>query len=48
VSTNGLGFDHSDKDDAQYEAVTLDDVKGVAGKVLRADRFVLSVVKPGK
>jgi zinc protease len=44
----GLGFDHSDKDDAQYEAVTLDDVKRVAAKVLAEDKFVISVVKPGK
>ncbi len=44
----GLGFDHSDKDDAQYEAVTLADVKRVAAKVLREDKFVISVVKPGK
>ena len=42
----GLGFDHSDKDDAQYEAVTLDDVKRVAAKVISEDKFVISVVKP--
>jgi zinc protease len=44
----GLGFDHSDKDDAKYESVTLDDVKRVAAKVLAEDKFVISVVKPGK
>jgi zinc protease len=44
----GLGFDHSDKDDAQYESVKLDDVKRVAAKVLAEDKFVISVVKPGK
>jgi zinc protease len=44
----GLGFDHSDKDDAQYEAVTLDDVKRVAAKVLAEDKFVISIVKPGR
>ena len=43
----GLGFDHSDKD-AQYEAVTLEDVKRVAAKALAEDKFVISVVKPGK
>jgi zinc protease len=42
----GLGFDHSDKDDAKYESVTLDDVKRVAAKVLTEDKFVISVVKP--
>ncbi|HEY0550666.1 MAG TPA: hypothetical protein VGF13_13760 [Verrucomicrobiae bacterium] len=44
----GLGFDHSDKDDAQYEAVTLNDVKRVAAKILAEDKFVISVVQPGK
>jgi len=43
----GLGFEHSDREDAKYEAVTLDDVKRVAAKVLIEDRFVISVVKPG-
>jgi zinc protease len=44
----GLGFDHSDKDDAHYQAVTLDDVKRVAASVLSEDKYVISVVKPGK
>jgi zinc protease len=44
----GLGFDRSDKDDAKYEAVTLADVKRAAAKVLAEDKFVISVVKPGK
>jgi zinc protease len=44
----GLGFDHSDKDDAKYEAVTLEDVKRVAARYLSEDKFVISVVKPGK
>ncbi len=44
----GLGFDHSDKDDAKYESVTLEDVKRVAAKILAEDKFVISVVKPGK
>ena len=44
----GLGFDHSDKDDAKYEAVTLEDVKRVAAKILAEDKFVISVVRPGK
>ena len=44
----GLGFDYSDKDDAKYESVTLEDVKRVAAKILAEDKFVISVVKPGK
>lgn len=44
----GLGYDHSDKDDARYEAVTLEDVKRVAAKYLSADKFVISIVKPGQ
>ena len=44
----GLGFDHSDNDDAKYEAVTLEDVKRVAARYLSEDKFVISVVKPGK
>jgi zinc protease len=44
----GLGFDHSDKDDAEYEAVTLEDVRRVAAKILAEDKFVISVVQPGK
>lgn len=44
----GLGFDHSDNDDAKYENVTLEDVKRVAAKVLSEDKFVISAVKPGK
>jgi zinc protease len=44
----GLGFDHSDKDDAKFEAVTLEDVKRIAAKVLAENKFVISVVKPGK
>jgi len=44
----GLGFDFSDKDDAKFEAVTLEDVKRVAAKILAEDKFVISVVEPGK
>ena len=44
----GLGFDNSDKDDAKYEAVTLEDVKRIAAKILAEDKFVISIVKPGK
>lgn len=43
----GLGFDNSDQDDVKYEAVTLEDVKRVAAKILTEDKFVISVVRPG-
>ena len=42
----GLGFDHSDRDDARYEAVTLAQIKSVAQKYLRPDAFVVSVARP--
>ena len=36
------------EDDARFEAVTLEDVKRVAAKYLSADKFVISIVKPGQ
>jgi len=42
----GLGFQHSELDDAKFEAVTLDQIKAVARKYLTPDGFVVSVVKP--
>ena len=42
----GLGYLHSDAEDAQYEAVTLDQVKAVAQKYLRPDTLVVSIVQP--
>jgi zinc protease len=42
----GLGYRHSELDDAKYEAVTLDQIKTVAQKYLKPDAFVVSVVKP--
>jgi zinc protease len=42
----GLGYAHSETDDAHYEAVTLEQVKAVAQKYLRADAMVISVVRP--
>ncbi|MDB6122438.1 MAG: Peptidase inactive domain protein [Pedosphaera sp.] len=42
----GLGYAHSETDDAQYEAVTLDEVKAVAGKYLKDNALVVSIVKP--
>jgi zinc protease len=44
----GLGYAHSETDDAQYEAVTLDDIKGVARKYLQDKAMVISIVKPEK
>jgi len=42
----GLGYDHSDKDDARYEAVTMDDVRRVTKAYLAEDKFVISVIEP--
>ena len=44
----GLGFAHSDAEDAKYEAVTLDQVKAAAEKYLKPDRLVIAIVKPEK
>ena len=43
----GLGYAHTDTEDALYEAVTLDQVKAVARKYLLADALVVAVVMPG-
>ncbi|MBL9135449.1 MAG: insulinase family protein [Verrucomicrobiales bacterium] len=42
----GLGYAHSDAEDALYEAVSLDDVKRVATRVLNVKATVLSIVSP--
>jgi predicted Zn-dependent peptidase len=42
----GLGYAYSDSEDALYEAVTLDQVKAVAGKYLKANALVIATVKP--
>ncbi|MEW6305622.1 MAG: pitrilysin family protein [Verrucomicrobiota bacterium] len=42
----GLGYEHSDHEDAEYEAVSLDDVKAAANKYLRPDAMVIAVVEP--
>jgi len=42
----GLGYGHSDKEDALYEAVTLDDVMQAARKYLTPNALVVSVVRP--
>ena len=42
----GLGYAHSDTDDALYEAVTPDQIKAVARKYLMPDALVIAVVRP--
>lgn len=42
----GLGYAHSETEDALYEAVTLDEVKGVAQKYLKPNALVIATVKP--
>ena len=44
----GLGYQRTELDDAKYEAVTLEQIKGVAQKYLKSDGLVVAVVKPGK
>jgi zinc protease len=43
----GLGFAHSDAEDARIEATTLTEVKAVAQKYLRPDAAVVAVINPG-
>ena len=42
----GLGYAHAETEDGLFEAVTLDQIKAVAQKYLRADALVIAVVKP--
>jgi zinc protease len=42
----GLGYAHSDLEDARYEAVTLEDIKAVAQKYLRPDAMAIAILKP--
>lgn len=42
----GLGFQHSELDDAKFEAVTTDQIKAVARKYLVPENCVVSVIKP--
>ncbi len=43
----GLGYAHTDSEDALYEGVTLDQIKAVARKYLKPDALVIATVKPG-
>jgi zinc protease len=42
----GLGYLHADQEDAQYEAVTLEQVKAAANKYLLPQSSVISIIKP--
>jgi zinc protease len=44
----GLGYEHSDHEEAQYSAVTLDEVKTVARKYLRPEAVAVAIVGPAK
>jgi zinc protease len=42
----GLGYDHTEKEDTLYEAVTLAQVKAVAQQYLKAEAMVIAMVRP--
>ena len=42
----GLGYGRAELDDAKYEAVTLEQIKRVAQKYLKADALVVALVAP--
>jgi zinc protease len=42
----GLGWQRTELDDVKYEAVTLEQVKAIAQKHLKADAYVISIMKP--
>jgi zinc protease len=41
----GLGYRHSQTEDQRYEAVTLEEVRAVAGRYLRAEAAVVSLIR---
>jgi zinc protease len=43
----GLGYSHTDAEDAFFEAVTLEQIKSVARNYLRPDAFVVAKILPG-
>ncbi len=42
----GLGWQHSEQDDAKYDAVTLEQIKEAAQKYLKPESVVVAVVRP--
>lgn len=42
----GLGYEHTDSEDAKYEAVTLEDTQRVAAKYFKPDALVVSIIQP--
>jgi len=42
----GLGYANLDREDALFEAVTLDQIKAIARKYLLPDAFVIATLKP--
>ena len=44
----GLGYDHNEKEDALYEAVTLHQTTAVAQKYLTPDALVIATIKPAR
>jgi zinc protease len=44
----GLGYTHTDTEDAKFEAVTIEQIKLAAKKYLKADALVIALVKPDK
>ena len=42
----GLGYAHSDSEDARYESVTREQVRAVATKYLKPEATVIALVKP--
>lgn len=43
----GLGYGHTDTEDAKYAAVTLEQIKAAAQKYLHAAAAVVAVIRPG-
>src|SRR5262249_28588832 len=42
----GLGYQHPDTEDPQYEAVTLPQAQAAAQRFLRPDALVIAIIKP--
>jgi zinc protease len=44
----GMGYGQIDTEDAHYEAVTLEEIKAVAGKYLKPTHAVIAIIKPAE